>query len=124
MQPSPQDITIYQGDNYDFFFRLRERVWDAGLGDYVAGAYIDLTGWTGRSQIRANATAAAPLAEFAVTLSDQTATPGGVLLTLTPEQTAALPPGTAVWDVELTNNVAEVHTYIAGRVNVSAQVTR
>lgn len=124
MQPARQDLTIYQGDTYDFFFRVRERVWNAEIKEFQPGAYIDLTGWTGKSQIRATPDATAVLAEFAVTISDQVATPGGVLLVLTPVKTTALPTSGGVWDVQLTNVAGEIRTFIAGKVTVFPEVTR
>lgn len=130
MQPVLQDISVYQGDTFDFFFRVRERVWDPALEEYVAGNYINLTGWSGKSQIRASADATAVLAEFTVTISDQAVTPGGVLLVLTPAQTAALPATAsptvpaAIWDVQLTNGAGEIRTFIRGAVTVTREVTR
>ena len=125
VQPAAQDLTIYQGDTYDFFFRLRERVWDSGSETYVAGSYIDLTGYTnGKAQIRATPADSTVLAEFTVTLSNQSTIPGGVLLTLTASQTAALPTTGGVWDVQLTSPTAEIRTYIAGAVRVLPEVTR
>lgn len=123
MQPALQDLAIYQGDSYDFFFRVRERVYDPVLGDFVPGDYINLTGWSGKSQIRATVEATDVLAEFSVTFTDQTTAPGGVLLRLTAAQTTALPPS-GVWDVQLTNPAGEIRTFIAGRVTVAREVTR
>lgn len=123
MQPVPQDLRIYQGDTYDFFFRLRERVWDEAAGDYVPGDYINLTDWTGKSQIRTAVTAADPMAEFDVVFTDQALIPGGVLLKLDKDTTSGLT-GNGVWDVELIDNVGERRTYIAGKVIVTPQVTR
>lgn len=123
MQPAVQDLSIYQGDSYDFFFRVRERVYDPVMEEFTAGDYINLTGWVGKSQIRVTHDAVEVLAEFSVTLSDQTTTPGGVLLMLTPAQTAALP-SKGVWDVQLTNTAGEIRTFIAGGVTVSREVTR
>jgi len=124
VQPVTQGITVYQGDTFDFFFRVRNRVYDVATSAYIAGTYVDLTGWTGKAQIRANADAAVVLAEFSVTISNQITTPGGVLLVLTPALTAALPATGGFWDVELTNAVAEVRTFIAGAVTVTKQITR
>lgn len=130
MQPVTQDIEVYQGDTFDFFFRVREREWDAFNEVWVAGAYVDLTNWTGKSQIRQTHEATEVLAEFAVTISNQAVTPGGVLLVLTPAQTAALPPRPTapslppVWDIQLTNPAGEVRTFIKGNVLVSKEVTR
>lgn len=127
MQPAPQDLTIYQGDDYSFFFRLRERIWDVAAEQYVAGDYVDLTGWSGKSQIRVSPQSADPVAEFEVVITNQVTIKGGVILKLTNAQTAALLPALqsgGVWDVQLTNEVAEVQTFIAGKVTVTAEVTR
>ena len=124
MQPVPQDIQVFQGDNYDFFFRVRNAVYNSVTQTYSAGTYVVLTGYTGKAQIRATPTATALLAEFAVIIPDQTLTPGGVLATLTPVQTAALPSAGGVWDLQLTNGTGEVRTFVAGKVIVTQEVTR
>lgn len=132
MQPVPKDIDVYRGDTFEFFFRIRHRVYDATAQTYVAGDYVDLTGWTGLAQIRENADAAAVLASFTVTIANQAAleTRGGVLLTLPPAVSAGLPAlglppvPAGIWDVQLTNATAEVRTYYKGAVTVDKDVSR
>lgn len=130
MQPVPQDIDIYRGDFFDFFFRVRERVWDPATETYIGGAYVNLTGWTGKAQIRATKDAVAVLAEFTVTFSNQATVPGGVLFTLSGVQTAALPltpappASPAVYDMQLTNAAGEPRTFVAGFARVEGDVTR
>lgn len=120
MIPGSVDITVYQGDTYTLFFRVRNQ-----NPDGTPGAYIDLTGYVGLAQIRAKATDPdPPLATFAVTLADQVLSRGGVTLTLTPAQTAPLPVTGGVWDVQLTAPDGSVHTYLAGNVIVLQQVSR
>lgn len=124
MQPASQDLEIYQGDTFTFFFRLRNRVWDEETQTYIGGTYIDLTNYTGKAQIRATADDPTVLQELTVTLANQATLPGGVLVSLTAAQTAALPTTGGVWDVQLTSPTSEVQTFIAGRVTVTREVTR
>jgi hypothetical protein len=124
VQPAAKDIVLYQGDDYSFFFRVRERVWDDFTNQWVPGNYVNLTNWSGKSQIRATASSGTILAEFTVVFPNQATTPGGVLLQLTDTQTAALVNPTAVWDVELVNTTNERRTFIAGIVTVIPEVTR
>lgn len=116
MVPATYNITIYQGDDFELPVRLREA---------DTNAYQDLTGRTGRAQIRPSKDSTTILASFTVTILDQTLARGSFLLTLTPTQTAALPLTGGVWDVELRNADASwVRTPLAGAVTVLAEVTR
>lgn len=137
MQPVLRDINIMQGDTRDFFFRVRDRVYNEFLGEWQAGAYTDLTNWTGKSQVRAPGTNQNNLlVEWTVFITNQATTRGGVLLRLTPVQTAGLPPAAGtlaqalaappnlVWDVQLTSPTAEVNTFISGGARVLPEVTK
>lgn len=124
MRPVTRTIEVYQGDTFHFYFRIRKKVWDTNAQQYVASDYLDLTGSTVLAQIRESAISGTVLATFTATLSNQTTTPGGILLALTPALTAALPATGGVWDVQVTNTASEVRTYINGVVNVYLQVSR
>lgn len=124
MQPVLQDIYVYRGDSFDFFFTVYNRVWDAGTSTYVRGTAKDLTGWTGISQIRATEDAAEPLVNMTVTITDQAVTPGGVLISMTPVQTQPLPTTGGKWDVQLTSNTGAVRTFYRGAVLVDKDVSR
>lgn len=122
MIPANLDITIYRGDDYSLIFRLR---------DSVTGAYTNLTGYAANAQIRAEALSDTVLATFTSTVLDQTATPGGVRLTLAPTVTAGLPLSGGVWDVEVYDIATttspgrtSVRTPLAGTVTVLPEVTR
>jgi hypothetical protein len=117
--PATLDITIYQGDDFSFSFRVRTK-----NPDGTTGAYVDLTGYTPAAQIRATEAATSSLADFTATIDDQVATPGQVTLSLTNVQTTALPTTGGVWDVQLTDGAGKIQTYIKGAVTVIAQVTR
>lgn len=116
MIPGTLNITIYRGDDYSMIFRMK---------DSVTNTYVDLRERTGRAHIRAEALSDVILDSFTVTILDQVATPGGVMLSLSPAQTAALPLSGGVYDVELFNATRTwVRTPLAGRVIVVPEVTR
>lgn len=119
MVPGQADITIYQGDTFNGFMRLRTQ-----NPDGTPGAYIDLTGAVGLAQIRPDEASAVILADFTVTLADQVALTGGVFFTLAPADTTALNPGQAMWDIQLTLADGTVNTYLKGVVTVEAEVSR
>lgn len=135
MKPGTLNLDIYRGDHVEVFFRLRERVYDPnanfGEGAYVAGDYINLTGYTAAAQIRAKAMDNAVLAVFEASIpADTLETRGSVLLTMHTNVTSTLPVdmltgiGLAVWDCQLTNSQGHPRTYMAGAVNIIADVTR
>lgn len=118
VKPGTHDLDIYKGDSFELFFRIRE----TDVNGDPAG-YVNLTGRVPKAQIRASASSGTVLAEFTAALADQTTAPGGVLLTLTPAQTAALTNG--VWDVQLTTTATgDTKTYLRGTVTVTDEVTR
>jgi hypothetical protein len=128
VQPVTQHIAIYQGDRFDFFFRVRERTWNAQTSQWEPGAYVDLTGKRARAEIRSSPGAqGAALATMHYQLADQVDpnTRGGVLLWLLPVETTTLV-DSGVWDCQLETDTAEPtdsQTYIMGDVLVTRQVT-
>lgn len=127
--PKTEDISLYRGDTFEFFFRLRDDV-EAVVGDPLStvSTYRDLTGYTSKAQVR-NAVQVV-LAEFTATVVNQTVARGGVLLTLSPAQTTAMPVPTnesvaiGVWDVQLTSPGGTVTSYIRGSVYIGEDTTR
>lgn len=81
---------------------------------------IDLTGFTGSSQIRKHYTSSNST-PFAVHVDGPD---GTVRLSLTSAQTSALRAGRYVYDVELTNSSNVVSRIVEGIVTVTPQVTR
>lgn len=118
MIPAVLNITITRGDTCEVFFRVRSK-----NANGTPGEYINLTGNTAKSQVRATVKAVVISAEFTCTLTDQVTIPGGVLLRLTPIQTAAIIEDTAVWDVQLTT-ATDNYTYLSGVVTIRDDVTR
>lgn len=126
MQPGKLDLTLTRGDSFELYFRIRNPSPDGGV---TPGDYKDLTGYTGKAQIRTEEDATEVLAELGVTIPDQTVAEnlGGVLITLTKEQAADLPvtsgTDTHTWDIQLTK-AAENQTYLKGKVKVNKDTTR
>lgn len=123
MEPGVKDLTIYQGDDFPFTFRIRSKD-DEGN----PGPAINLTGATGKAEIRtARNTTGSPLATFTVTVDpDQNANTGVVHLDLAAAVTTALAPTLAspyVWDVEITLG-GKKRTYLTGNVTVKPEVTK
>lgn len=117
--PAVRDITIYQGDTYTLQFRVR-----AQNTDGTPGAYIDLTGATPKAQLRSAPQSTTVIAEFAATLDNQTTNTGGVTLTLTAAQTAALTYDSMAWDAQVTYPSGTVTTYLRGKATLLYEVTR
>jgi hypothetical protein len=127
VKPAQQDIYIYRGDYFELFFRIRTKVWDAGLGLWVPGPYRVLTGWTGAAQVRATPDAVGIIATLAVTFSDQLVTPGGGWVTCEDTVTKLLPAGGAVppgWDCQLIDTLGKPRTYMRGSVIIDSDFTR
>lgn len=111
MLPATYDIHIYQGDT-----------WQRWMTISIAGAPVDVSGYTLAAQVRRKHSDPEILATFAIDLDPQTV--GRFQLTLTPTITAALPAKDAVWDLQFTQPDGQVFTYLHGKVAVSAEVTR
>jgi hypothetical protein len=137
MIPGASHITLYQGDDYSYFFRLRSATWDDINEVWVPGAYLDLTNHVIKAQVRKSESDESVMAEFTPTLAAQSgATLGGCLLTLSGLETAAVQATHAsgrtldskcpnwVWDVQITAPGGLVDTYLKGKVRCEAQVTR
>ena len=114
--PGRYDFTIYQGASFDRTF-----TWQTG----DPAANVNLTGYTGRMQIRS--TVAAPTTVLEFTTSNGRMTLGGsagtIAITVTAADTADLAPGQFVYDLELING-GTVTRLLEGRATISGEVTR
>jgi hypothetical protein len=84
------------------------------------GDPVDLSGYTGRSQIRKHHTSSNAVS-FSVSLTEAT---GVVSLGLTANQTSSLISGRYVYDVEVVSSANVVSRIIEGIVTVTPEVTR
>jgi hypothetical protein len=120
MKPADYNIEIYKGDTYELFVRVRERLANGDPGDY-----LDLTGATGKAQVRASEASPTVVAEFTVTLGNQTLTPGAVLLSLSSAETTAMVLASAGrWDFQITFADGKVRTLLRGTATLILEVTR
>lgn len=87
---------------------------------------IDLTGYSARMQVRANVTATTTVIEL-TTANSRIAlggVAGTVTLTVSAADTAAVPAGRYVYDLELVSGSGVVNRLIMGNFVVRAEVTR
>lgn len=124
MIPGRYDLTVYQGDDRVFTFRLRTTNPDGSVGPYA-----DLTGHVGLCQIRENPESAVILATLTVALLDQgdSDTLGMLTATLSDADSDGLPVTVEgsehAWDLQ-TTEAGFVQTWIYGTVTVLAEVSR
>lgn len=116
MNPANANLTIYQGATWS-----QNITWRNGL----SRALIDVSGYSARMQVRSDVSAAAVLVEL--TTANGRITLGGIngkiTLALSAAETAALAPGTYVYDLELVV-ASEVTRVLQGNFIVIAEVTR
>ena len=116
-KPASYPLDIYQGDTYRKRFRLNAKAPDN------SPVPLDLTGWTGTSQVRTSV-GGTVLIDFTVTIdADQVENPGQFTISATDEVTALLNVTSAVWDVQFEKS-GEVRTMLAGPVVITPDVTR
>lgn len=113
-EPVELDLTVYQGAS-----------WDRTITWKIDGTAVNLTGYTARMQVRrtvdADATLIALTSGSGITI---TAGTGTIALAMTAAQTAALPPGTWVYDLEVVSGGGEVTRLMMGALIVDPEVTR
>ena len=109
--PANYPLTVRIGDTETITLNLQD----------ASGAAINVTGRTYAAQIRETADAASVLASFTCAISN--AAGGVVTATLPAGTTAALSPGSGVWDLQETNS-SVVTTLLAGPVQIVQDVTR
>ena len=108
LSPGDIDLRGYRGDS--FVTRVHFH--------YDDGQQVALTGsW--RAQLRATPSASDIIDSFDVAVMED----GDVQMTLTPEQTTALPQRT-VWDLENVQSAADVRTWLRGGLYLGGDVTR
>jgi hypothetical protein len=115
------DLTIDQGADFSLPLTLR----------HTDNTAYDLTGYTGRGQIRKYHRSTTTIVSFTVDI-DVVPTTGKLTVSLTANQTAAIPAGEEVtdtrskyvYDVEIVDGSGVVKRIIEGSVFISPDVTR
>ena len=106
-----RNISIYKGDSYTHEIRIRDS----------ANANTNITGRTYKAQMRKSRSSSSIVLSFTVTISN--AANGVIIMSLTPEATSSIDPGTYFYDFEETNS-NYVTTLMAGKVSLTGQVSR
>ena len=108
-------ILIDQGATYSLALTYKD----------ANGTAINLTGYTAAMQIRTSYESASTVVSLTSSSGIViTAATGLLTINITSTQTAALTPGTYVYDLEITSGANVVTRLIQGSVMVSAEVTR
>ena len=115
MEPAILDLSGPRGDTFTKPIRIKLK---------SDGSYVNLTGKTVTAQMRLQPDDTVIVATYNVTVHDQTVTPGGVTLGLTPSITATIMPDTYYWDLQVEGDPTDVTTYVRGRHIVLPDVTR
>lgn len=113
--PIQKNISIYEGDSFFIKIRLRQRDQSG-----APGPYVDLTDSFVKAQIRPDVNSSTVSADFS---TEHNGIGGEITLSLSPTQTAALPPA-GRWDMQVTFPDNTVKTYVRGSVEVQQEVTR
>jgi hypothetical protein len=111
MIPATLNLTIYRDRDFSKTLYFKTSL----------GEIMDLTGYTGKAEIRENKDAAALTVAFQVTIAPLL---GSVVLSLADTQTMLLPDGISVWDLVLTDPHGSRQNFIEGVITVLGTVTR
>ena len=113
MQPANYDITHRQGATYDQIFTLTN-----------GGTPWDLTGYTGKMQLRLSPDNATAAVEFNTTDGSMVLGVGTIRLIRAASVWSALPARTYVHDLELTDGTGKVYPLWQGKWTLDAEITR
>ena len=105
-----KDLTITQGETYSTSLPIKN----------ANNNPVNLTGYTGASQLRRHPSALTAY-NFSVTTSGNT---GIVTLSLSTQDSAAIPDGRYVYDTKITDSLGKVTVVYNGIVDIIARVTR
>ena len=105
-----RNIAIYKGDSYTHEVRIRNS----------ANANTNITGRTYTAQIRKSRSSESVVLSFTVAITD--AINGVVLISLSPELTSSINPGTYFYDFEEKNG-SYITTLMAGKVSINGEVS-
>ena len=106
-----RNIEIYKGDSYTHEIRIRDS----------ANVNTNITGRTYTAQMRKSRSSDSVVLSFTVAISS--AANGVVTMSLTPDATSSVQPGTYFYDFEETN-AGYVTTLMTGKVSLTGQVSR
>ncbi len=106
------NLLVEQGATFSRTVRLKQ----------ADGTPVDLTGWSGRGQIRRTVRDETVLASFTVVIVDPSE--GAFSIGLAAATTAGFDTRPAVYDIELVDGAGGVMRVLQGAITVSPEVTR
>ena len=112
-KPATKDLEIVRGDTFDLYFGVSRN-----------GARVNLTGATVTGQIRTAVDEAVVAGNFVCNITDQGTDQGGVLCTIPKETTDTFSFASAVYDIQIDFANGDRRTVLAGKINVTKDVTR
>lgn len=113
MKPATYNLAVYQGDSFSLELVLTD--------DAATPAPIDISGWTGKAEVRTKAGPGGQLlASFDVTVVDG---PGGRVRIKLPSSESAKIIADGVWDLRFTDAAGDRKTWLRGTVKVIHGVT-
>ena len=104
------DLSVHRGETFRRVLRLKKN-----------GEAIDLTGWTGKAQVRPEPDAEELLCEMAVEIVPGE---GKVVMVIPSEVTAVAPAGVYAWDIRLMDRLDVARYYVGGVFRVLPSVTK
>ena len=104
-------LDLYQGD---------DAAWTAVVRD-ASGVLLDLAAITPRAQIRRKVADADPVIVYEIPI---TVVSAGTMLLNIPHDVSRTLNGAYVWDLQLTDAAGSITTILAGKVNITLEVTR
>ncbi len=113
------NIDIVKGTDFLLIARVQEKNQVFGSGGYIP---VDITGWSWISKVR-SAKDGSLLADFNITIGDQTTDTGVFYAALDNTATAALTSTSGVYDVVATNTSNEVTQVLRGTVKILESVS-
>lgn len=119
--PQPLDLKLYRGATEALM--LTARIMNA---DGSFASLFDLTGWSAKLQIRAQAGDTTVLAELSTAngLIVLAGTAGTITINWAAANTAAYAFDRGVYDLMMTDDAGSISYFIAGKISVSASVTQ
>jgi hypothetical protein len=111
MAAGTYNFTLEQGSTFSRRLTVQEN-----------NSALDLTGYTGRMQMRSTHDSDTIILSFTVTVSD--ASSGQLTTTASATTTASITPGIYVYDLEIESSASTVTRLMQGNITVTPEVTR
>lgn len=115
MNPGRFNIRLYQGDTWAIAPKWK-----------IGSTYVDVTGYSAKMQVRQAVTSSTVITELSTANGRITVVPsrGQFAITLPAADTAVLPAGNYIYDLEATSATGAETTLLQGGFTVVAQVTQ